>query len=169
MFDAFAKTPREYHFINLNGEEDSYIIREEDHLSQRKCEIDGANLVMIDGGRKYTAHCPCCGGPQFSLNNLDTLGQIENYIKGKYAEYLGRKIEYVKQKLSKLEKPSEIVKNRDSPILKKNKENSYYNKANLSEQQDVGQTNQDLSLLKIMNFIHKILKNHKKPLKTLYF
>jgi hypothetical protein len=133
LFEPFGKA-REYHFVNLKGEEETQILGKSDYLSHQKCPIDGTNFVMVDGMHEHKEHCYCCGGPYIDFTDYSE-EQKENYLKEKYLPGLKRKIKSKKDELQELENLEKIVSNRDSEIIKKNRENSCYNKANLSAQE----------------------------------
>ena len=132
LFQKYGKD-REYKFIGLDGKEKRTLLRESDCLSPNKCAIDGTNLVMRDDGvYEWNPECPCCK----ILVGLEdyTEEQKENYLKKEYLPDLQKEIKDKKAELEKLEKLERIVSNRDSEIIKKNRENSCYNKGDLSAQ-----------------------------------
>lgn len=119
-----------YRFINLKGEEVELPLGKNDYLSPLKCPIDGTNYVMVDDGvHGWDKHCYCCGGPFIDFTNYSE-EQKEEYLKKEFAPGLQKEIEVEKLKIQKLERLLEITSNRNSEILKSNRNNKLYSKQN---------------------------------------
>lgn len=137
LFDPLRRESIEYFFINLNGEKESYPLEKGDYLLQKKCYLDGTNLIVLNNRTSIHAlYCPCCESSPMDSPYKHSEKTIEEYIQNKKTKNLQRQIQEKQEELSKLEQLLNIVKNRDSIILKKNRENSCYNKVNQSEQKN---------------------------------
>lgn len=122
---SISEEEREYKFINLEGKEEAIVLGSNSYLLPKKCSLDGTNLVMVSDGYNWIEHCYCCGGPYFDMNS-----EGEQYKKAieEYSQKLQKEIKKTREKLTKLEKLSFLINNRDSEIFEKNKENSMYPK-----------------------------------------
>lgn len=162
LFELFGEN-RKYRFINLKGKETEMVLNKGDYLLRKKCPLDGTNLVAVDDGvYEHYEHCYCCGGP-----STDVQGEMaEDWVTQEYTKQLQKEIESERNKIQKLERLLEISSNRNSEILKINRDNLLYsnnvNKPNLSAQQI---ENININSQKILK-IHKSFSGRDKVKST---
>ena len=163
---------REYNFIDLNGEEASIKLGFRDRLSEIRCPIDGANIIIYKGDPHnisklfyedykedlhYVAECPACK-EQFDLSNFNEESNLR-YLKSFLIPKKKIIINQLKENLNKLERVLKLAENSNNIIKKANLKNEAYNKANLSE---LKQENPS----KVRDIADKYIKNLKKGPKT---
>jgi uncharacterized C2H2 Zn-finger protein len=155
LFDiGDSRVKREYNFIDLNGEETSIELDFGDRLSEARCPIDGANIVVYSGDPHTVAECPACG-EQFSRDNQYNLV----YIKDSLIPNKKSKLNKLKEEANKLEKIIKLAEDSNNAIKEANLNNSCYNKANLSAIKQE-------SFSKIRDIVDRYIKNLKKGPKT---
>lgn len=140
---------REYNFTNLNGEKASVELTFGDRLSELKCPIDGANIIIYhddphditkffyEGDNKDprpVAECPACR-EHFDLNNFNEKSN-SRYVKSFLIPNKKIIINQLKEKLNNLERVLKLAKDPNNTIKKENLNNSCYNKDNLSAKED---------------------------------
>jgi hypothetical protein len=157
-------TKRKYYFIDLNGEQNFVELDFGDKLSDKKCVLDGANIVVYSGDTHTISECPVCH-EQFEGNEEYVKKRIENNFIPNTKEQIIR----LKEKLSYLEKILSLAENSNNNIKEKNLNNEIYNKANLSAEsnketgvEDIGKRQNKSYLMKLRDIASDILDNNQK-------
>jgi DNA-directed RNA polymerase subunit M/transcription elongation factor TFIIS len=126
---------REYHFININGEEEDVELNFGDSLSFVICPLDGAHIVHYSGDPHTVDECPACKR-HFEGNEESVVKYVDNY----FIPTLKENIKNIKKGLNYLEKILELAENPNNEIKKANKNNEAYNedsnKVNLSAKEE---------------------------------
>ncbi len=118
---------REYLFIGLEGEEELVFLDFGDRLSDKRCPLDGAYLVIYNGDPHNVIECPACHKYGFNLS----VGSPED-IPTKVTPYIKHRIERLNEEINHLESILRLAQDPNNEIKKSNLQNKVYNKANLS-------------------------------------
>lgn len=84
---------REYNFINLLGENQTYFFSDEEHLIRSNCPICDTYLVAGFGYMDKWVTCPCCGEDTRDMTKTKYKANIMAQIKEREAD-IKRLIKY---------------------------------------------------------------------------
>lgn len=129
LFELIDKV-REYKYINLKGEEEIVFLSSGDRLSNKRCPLDGAYLVVYSGDPHSVFECPACHKYGF-----DMIINSQKEITDKVIPHIKYRAERLKEVINHLELILNLAQNPKNKIKKANLENSSYNKANLSAEE----------------------------------
>jgi hypothetical protein len=157
LFELIDKK-REYRYINLKGEEEIIILNSGDRLSNKRCLLDGAYLVVYSGDPHNVVECPACHKYGF---DRDINSQKE--VTDKVIPYIKHRTERLKEEINHLESILNLAQNSDNEIKKANLENASYNKVNLSEDEEFVKKATDPERLKeFSKIIHRVFSKKSR-------
>jgi len=74
---SFSNEIRVYSYIDLFGNKQTEELRPEDYLSEVKCSIDGANIIIYPSRLGNVPECPCCNQQFSSFSSEELIEDLE--------------------------------------------------------------------------------------------